>query len=146
MLIGHSLRPGFFYFTERKQGWLPSLISLPPSVNHYFSYYQGRPVLSKDARTYRHHVRRLAIAKGIKPLMGPIAIRIDIAPPDDRRRDCDNVQKAVLDALQHAGVFWDDSQVVWLLSIKHESRPSGGIRVQLDDAASQTLSPAMEIA
>ena len=88
----------------------------PPSVNHYFSYYQGRPVLSKDARTYRHQVRRIAIAKGIKPLMGPIAIRIDIAPPDDRRRDCDNVQKAVLDALQHAGVFWDDSQVVWLLS------------------------------
>ena len=118
----------------------------PPSVNHYFSYYQGRPVLSKDARTYRHQVRRIAIAKSIKPLMGHIAIRIDIAPPDDRRRDCDNVQKAVLDALQHAGAFWDDSQVVWLLSIKHESRPSGGIRVQLDDAASQTLSPAMEIA
>ncbi len=44
----------------------------PPSVNHYFSYYQGRPVLSKDARTYRHHVRRLAIAKGIKPLMGQL--------------------------------------------------------------------------
>jgi crossover junction endodeoxyribonuclease RusA len=118
----------------------------PPSVNHYFSYYQGRPVLSKDARSYRHQVRRIAIASGIKPLMGPLAIRIDITPPDDRRRDCDNVQKAVLDALQHAGAFWDDSQVVWLLSIKHESRPSSTIRVQLSDAASQTLSPAMEIA
>ena len=118
----------------------------PPSVNHYFSYYQGRPVLSKDARSYRHQVRRIAIATGIKPLMGPLAIRIDITPPDDRRRDCDNVQKAVLDALQHAGAFWDDSQVVWLLSIKHESHPSGTIRVQLSDAAAQTLSPAMEIA
>ena len=62
----------------------------PPSVNHYFSYYQGRPVLSKDARTYRHQVRRIVIAKGLKPLMGAIAIRIDIAPPDDRRRDCDS--------------------------------------------------------
>ncbi len=71
--------------------------------------------------------------------MGSIAIRIDIAPPDDRRRDCDNVQKAVLDALQHAGVFWDDSQVVWLLSIKHESRPKGQIKVQIEDAASQIL-------
>ncbi len=79
----------------------------PPSVNHYFSYYQGVRSL-QGCTTYRHQVRRLAIAKGIKPLMGPIAIRIDIAPPDDRRRDCDNVQKAVLDALQHAGVFWDD--------------------------------------
>lgn len=118
----------------------------PPSVNHYFSYYQGRPVLSKDARSYRHQVRRIAIDSGIKPLMGPLAIRIDITPPDDRRRDADNVQKSVLDALQHAGAFWDDSQVVWLLSIKHESRPSGTIRVQLSDAASQTLSPAIEIA
>jgi hypothetical protein len=29
----------------------------PPSVNHFFSYYKGRPVLSKDARAYRHRVR-----------------------------------------------------------------------------------------
>ncbi len=80
-------------------------LSYPPSINHYFSYYQGRPVLSKDARAYRHQVRRIAIAKGIKPLMGPLAVRIEIHPPDDRRRDCDNVQKSVLDALQHAGAF-----------------------------------------
>ncbi|AMV31686.1 Crossover junction endodeoxyribonuclease RusA [Pirellula sp. SH-Sr6A] len=118
----------------------------PPSINHYFSYYQGRPVLSKDARTYRHQVRRMAIAAGIKPLMGPLAIRIDITPPDDRRRDADNVQKSVLDALQHAGAFWDDSQVVWLLSIKHEAQKSGTIRVQLSDETSQSLSPSMEIA
>jgi crossover junction endodeoxyribonuclease RusA len=111
----------------------------PPSINHYFSYYQGRPVLSKDARSYRHQVRRIAIAKGIKPLMGQLAVRIEIHPPDDRRRDCDNVQKAVLDALQHAGTFWDDSQVVWLLSIKHESKPKGGVKVRLEDVSSQTL-------
>lgn len=120
-------------------------LPFPPSINHYFSYYQGRPVLSKDARTYRHQVRRIAIAKGIKPMMGPLAIRIDIYPPDNRRRDIDNCFKSVLDALQHAGAFWDDSQIVWLLSIKHESNPAGTIRVQLGDAASQTLSPAMKI-
>jgi crossover junction endodeoxyribonuclease RusA len=115
-------------------------IPYPPSINHYFSYYQGRPVLSKEARAYRSQVRRIAIAKGLKPLMVPIAIRIDIAPPDDRRRDCDNVQKAVIDALQHAGVFWDDSQVVWLLSIKHQSKPNGNVKVQIDDAEARTLS------
>lgn len=118
----------------------------PPSINHYFSYYQGRPVLSKDARTYRHQVRRIAIAKGIKPLMGSLAIRIDITPPDDRRRDCDNVQKAVLDALQHAGVFWDDSQVVWLLTIKHESQAQGRAVVQLDEASPHARSTLTETA
>ena len=116
----------------------------PPSINHYFSYYQGRPVLSKDARAYRHQVRRIAIARGIKPLMGKLAVRIEIAPPDDRRRDCDNVQKAVLDALQHAGLFWDDSQVVWLLSIKYEQQANGGVKVMLDDYSVQSTSTLTE--
>ncbi len=116
----------------------------PPSINHYFSYYQGRPVLSKDARSYRHLVRRIAIANGVKPLMGPLAVRIEIYPPDDRRRDCDNVQKAILDALQHAGAFWDDSQVVWLLSIKYPSQAKAGVKVQLDDASSQKLTAWLE--
>lgn len=114
-------------------------IPFPPSINHFFSYYQGRPVLSKDARTYRHQVRRIAIAKGIKPKMGPLAVRIDITPPDDRRRDCDNVQKSVLDALQHAGAFWDDSQIVWLLSIKHPSQSTGSVHVQFDEALSSVI-------
>lgn len=121
-------------------------IPYPPSINHYFSYYQGRPVLSKDARSYRHLVRRIAITNGIKPLMGSLAVRIEIYPPDDRRRDCDNVQKSILDALQHAGAFWDDSQVVWLLSIKHPSRAEGGVKVRLEDANAQTLSTWMESA
>jgi len=114
-------------------------LPFPPSINHFYSYYQGRPVLSKDARTYRHLVRRLAIAKGIKPMMGPLAVRIDITPPDDRRRDCDNVQKSVLDALQHAGAFWDDSQIVWLLSIKHPSQSMGSVHVQFDEALSTVI-------
>jgi len=112
----------------------------PPSINHYFSYYQGRPVLSKDARNYRHNVRRIAIAKGIKPIMGALAVRIDITPSDDRRRDCDNVQKSVLDALQHAGAFWDDSQVVWLLSVKHASTANGSVKVLLAEASAGAIS------
>ena len=77
----------------------------PPSINHAYSYVRGRPVLSKDARAYRQGVRRRVIAAGIKPMFGPLAVRIEIYPPDKRRRDCDNAQKAILDALQQAGAF-----------------------------------------
>ncbi len=105
----------------------------PPSINHYFSYYQGRPVLSKDARAYRHQVRRIAIERSIKPLMGKLAVRIEIVPPDNRRRDCDNVQKPILDALQKAGAFWDDSQVVWLLTIKSEPVSGGRAIVTISE-------------
>jgi crossover junction endodeoxyribonuclease RusA len=69
-----------------------------------------------------------------------------VHPPDNRRRDADNVQKSVLDALQHAGVFWDDSQVVWLLTIKHTSKADGGVQVQIDDASEQSLTTWLEAA
>jgi crossover junction endodeoxyribonuclease RusA len=112
----------------------------PPSVNHYFNYYQGRPVLSKDARTYRHKVRRIAIEQGIKPMMGPLSVHIDIYPPDKRRRDIDNCFKSVLDALQHAGVFWDDSQINVLHAVKHPATQNGYVVVEiheLEDEACQ---------
>ena len=32
-------------------------------------------------------------------------------PPDRRRRDLDNIFKCLLDSLQHAGVYKDDSQI-----------------------------------
>lgn len=114
----------------------------PPSVNHYFSYYQGRPVLSKDARSYRHQVRRIAIAKCIKPMMGPLNVHIDIFPPDKRRRDIDNCFKSVLDALQHAGVFWDDSQIIVLHAVKHPTAQEGHVNVaihEMEDVACQKL-------
>lgn len=105
----------------------------PPSGNHYFSYYRGRPVLSKDARTYRHLVRRIATAKGIKPLMGPLSIHVDAFPPDNRRRDIDNCLKSLFDALQHAGVFWDDSQIIVLHAIKHPPAKVGHVMVVISE-------------
>lgn len=120
-------------------------LPFPPSINHYFNYYQGRPILSQEAKTFRKQVRRITLTKAIKPILGILAIRIDITPPDHRRRDSDNVQKSVIDALQQAGLFWDDAQVVWLLSVKHEPQPPGKIRVQLADAATSSLSSSREV-
>jgi Holliday junction resolvase RusA-like endonuclease len=36
-------------------------------------------------------------------------------PPDARRRDIDNYNKALFDALTHAGIWEDDSQVQRML-------------------------------
>jgi len=97
----------------------------PPSINHHYSYVRGRPVLSKEARSYRRRVRSLLAHQKVEPLTGPLAVRIEMYPPDKRRRDCDNVQKAVLDALQQGGLFWDDSQVSWLLTERMQPTKHG---------------------
>ncbi|MBB7296097.1 RusA family crossover junction endodeoxyribonuclease, partial [Escherichia coli] len=43
-------------------------------------------------------------------LSGRLAIRIIAELPDKRRRDLDNILKAPLDALTHAGLLIDDEQ------------------------------------
>ena len=43
-------------------------------------------------------------------------IRMEVIayPPDKRRRDLDNLGKSLLDSLQHAGLYQDDSQIDYL--------------------------------
>lgn len=107
----------------------------PPSVNHYLRIFRGRMVLSKEARIYRQLVRQCVRSAGMQVAMGPLAVRLDLSPPDRRRRDCDNAQKPVLDALQQAGAFVDDSQIVWLLTTKGEIVPGGKAVVHIQPLA-----------
>ncbi len=86
----------------------------PPSVNHIWRRVGSRTVISREGRRYRRDVcATLAAMPGGRgrPMEGRLALRITVCPPDGRRRDLDNVQKALLDALAHAGVYRDDSQI-----------------------------------
>ncbi len=83
----------------------------PPSVNHYWRRVGARTLISREGRRYRTDVCALLAAGGGAPLRGRLAVRIEVRPPDRRRRDLDNVQKAVFDSLQHAGVYEDDWQI-----------------------------------
>ena len=58
-------------------------------------------------------------------MAGPLEVDIHVYPPDRRRRDVDNVQKALLDALDHGGGYEDDSQIV-RLSIEKGELVEGG--------------------
>jgi len=97
----------------------------PPSVNHYWRHFRGRTVISREGRTFRTNVcALLAGGRGNGPRKPPtggrIALAMDAFPPDRRRRDLDNIQKPVLDALQHAGVYEDDSQIDLLVTRRRE--------------------------
>ena len=97
----------------------------PPSVNHYWRRVGPRTLISRGGRAFRATVCAILAAQGIQPLEGPLEVEIDLYPPDRRRRDVDNTQKALLDALEHGGLFLDDSQVVHLNTWKREPIEGG---------------------
>ena len=86
------------------------ILPYPPSTNTYWrNIGPGRTILSAKARAYRKSIKALA---GLpKPLESRLRVTVELYPPDKRRRDLDNVTKALFDSLQHAGVYLDDSQI-----------------------------------
>jgi len=86
-------------------------LPFPPSLNHLWRRVGHRTLLSRGGRAFRRAVRVALAARGVRPLDGPLAVTIDVHPPDRRRRDLDNLQKALLDALAHGGAYHDDAQI-----------------------------------
>jgi crossover junction endodeoxyribonuclease RusA len=107
----------------------------PPSMNHYWRRVGPRTLISREGRTFRTNVCALLGGGGPRqpPAGGRIALAMDAFPPDRRRRDLDNLLKPTLDALQHGGVYEDDSQVDLLLVRRCETdRPDGHVTVRVE--------------
>ncbi|MCC7407526.1 MAG: RusA family crossover junction endodeoxyribonuclease [Phycisphaeraceae bacterium] len=106
-------------------------LPFPPSVNHYWRHFRGRMVISEQGRRYRETVRIALAAMNVRPAKGCVAVRVEAFPPDRRRRDLDNLLKALCDALEHGGAFLNDSQIVWLLIRRAAVVPGGKVVVRI---------------
>ena len=85
----------------------------PPSVNTYWRNFDGRMIISARGREYREIVGdQMTLQKQVVHFKKPLRVEIEAWRPDKRRRDLDNLLKATLDGLAHAGVYEDDSQIV----------------------------------
>ena len=83
-----------------------------PSVNHYWHHdRKGHTYITKSGRLFREYVVWECKMKRITRQRGRLGLVVRACPPDNRRRDLDNVLKALGDALQHAGVYDDDNQI-----------------------------------
>ena len=87
------------------------VLPFPPSMNTYWRSFQGRMLISKKGREYRLAVAELVASNPVR-VEGPLKVTIEAFRPDRRKRDLDNLFKATLDSLTHAGVWEDDSQIV----------------------------------
>ena len=124
-------------------------VPYPPSVNTYWRRVGARTIISRKGRKYREAVQGLVKKMGVETTDEPVRVYLEVYPPDARRRDIDNILKALLDGLASRdkdgfkGVYEDDSQIVALVISKGEPvRPNGLVRVQImgDGDGSEILS------
>ena len=93
----------------------------PPSTNRIWRNVavSGKPrtLLSQEGRVYRKAAADACLVAKLagKQIHDRLALRLVVQAPDRRARDLDNTVKAVQDALTHAGVWLDDSQIDRLL-------------------------------
>ncbi|MBP7748461.1 MAG: RusA family crossover junction endodeoxyribonuclease [Phycisphaerae bacterium] len=113
----------------------------PPSVNHYYRRVGPRTLISRAGREFRRRVARILAARRLSPAQGRLAVTVEVYPPDRRRRDIDNLLKAVLDACQHGGAFPDDSRIVWLLIHRTQVVRGGRVIVTIRDLANRPPPP-----
>lgn len=109
----NQLAEEFAEFNRKIFSGITLTMPWPPSVNKYWRTFQGRMIISAEGRSYRKAVAdQVLIQRGAKHYTGKLRVQIEAFRPDNRRRDLDNLLKAVLDGCTHAGVWEDDSNIV----------------------------------
>ena len=106
----------------------------PPSINSYYGTTRtGRRFISGKGQSFRALVIEALreIPDLGETLDDRLQVWVECYPPDRRKRDLDNIKKALLDALQHAGVYLDDCQIDDLRSVRREVEKPGHVLVHV---------------
>lgn len=91
----------------------------PPSVNHYWGQSGKQRFIGKKGKEFRQAVAEVCLDLQVSTLDTRLSVHVAIWPPDNRKRDVDNILKPLLDAMEHAGVYENDSQIDELHIIRH---------------------------
>lgn len=116
----------------------PSFFKLPypPSVNTVYRHaVRGKHsvmFMTQNGKDYIKTVKSLMINYG-DPRFGQerVKVEIDVYPPDRRKRDLGNLDKVLMDSLQHARVFDDDGQIDDLHYVRKEVSKPGFVIVRI---------------
>jgi Holliday junction resolvase RusA-like endonuclease len=87
------------------------ILPFPPTTgNHQYGVTRrGRRYTLPAVERYRAAVRLTFLGARLTRIGGPVCVSLHLNPPDARRRDGDNAEKVIFDALVRAGCIDDDS-------------------------------------
>tara|TARA_R110000868_G_scaffold125116_1_gene330759 strand:- start:426 stop:767 length:342 start_codon:yes stop_codon:yes gene_type:complete len=105
------------------------VLPYPPTVNHMYRRARGHLALTPEALAFRHAVRMIAMVQGVTPIIGPVAVFLDVYRPR-RRGDLDNLLKATLDALNGIA-YRDDEQVEQINAVRYDDKRAPRIEVSV---------------
>jgi crossover junction endodeoxyribonuclease RusA len=105
-------------------------LPIPPTNNTYYRNFRGRMVLGQKGRDYKKYVQEYVAMHNL-PKFGTnrLGASITVFPADKRRWDLDGRLKGLLDALQDAGLFDDDSQFDRIYICRGVIKKGGGCTI-----------------
>ena len=119
-------------------------LPFPPSINHYYKTVRTKSsikiYIGEDGLRYREEVMSLVVQHKQKtgnPYQIPyfkderLSLEAHVFPFDKRKRDLDNLMKALLDSLQHAYVFKNDNQIDSLLIERYSPQTKSCVIVKI---------------
>lgn len=129
--------------TKAKTAMLFTL-PFPPSANRYWrKTRRGGIYVSDEAKTYRYNAATAALAAGVRPLAGDLALTVDFYRPR-KSGDLSNRIKILEDALN--GVAWkDDSQVAVIYARRFDDKDNPRVEVRIEAARVNSLKDCTSI-
>lgn len=110
----------------------------PPSVNNYYVKTQRGVFISQKGRKFRDQLISDAAEQlgGMLPLTERVRLEVVAWVPDNRKRDLDNIMKPIQDAMLHAKLLVDDSQIDQTFIYRGEKVPPNGLLyIRVSEAA-----------
>jgi crossover junction endodeoxyribonuclease RusA len=112
-------------------------LPFPPSVNNYYKKSQaGGRYISEKGRRFRDEVAK-CVSEQLPNVHidDRLLIEIVLFPPDKRKRDEDNYNKSLLDAITHSGLWVDDCLADQIFNYRGAVRQrNGSCYVRITDA------------
>lgn len=110
----------------------------PPSVNNYYVKTQRGVFISQKGKKFRDQLIRDAHEQlgGMLPIPERVRLEVVAWVPDARKRDLDNLLKPIQDAMIHANLLVDDSQIDQTFIYRGvKIAPAGALYIRVSEAA-----------